>query len=267
MKIDGEKGEGPELMKKFSVAGYPTVIFLDVEGNEIDRIVGFGGDKNEYVQQVKDYLEGKGTLAALTSEFENGKTAELAQKIAQKYAMRKDDENAGMYYQAVMQLDPQNETGFADEARYRLAGYAAAGGDMSKLNEMIASLADDSPWLPRAYSAMAGYSRRNGDLKGAVTAYEAAIKRMPEDANMMNSYAWFVFKSEMKDQYARAIEVAQKAVELEPKADAIWDTLGQLHFANGNAEAAIEAMTKAAELNPEEKSYKDNLVTYRKPKA
>ncbi|MEL6822335.1 MAG: tetratricopeptide repeat protein [Calditrichota bacterium] len=181
--------------------------------------------------------------------------------------MRKDDDNAAMYYKAVMQLDPENKTGFADEARYRLAGYAAAGGDMSKLNEMVASLADDSPWLPRAYSAMAGYSRRNGDLAGAVTAYEAAIKRMPEDVNMMNAYAWFVFKSEMQDQYARAIEVAQKAVELSPEADAIWDTLGQLHFANGNTEAAIEAMSKAAELNPEEKSYKDNLATYRKPKA
>ncbi|MGH1366315.1 MAG: tetratricopeptide repeat protein [Calditrichia bacterium] len=181
--------------------------------------------------------------------------------------MRKDDESAAKYYEALLSLDPNNEKGLADEAKYRLAGYAAAKGDMSKLKNLIASLPDDSPFLSRSYSSLARQSARNDDSEGAVAAYEAAIKRMPENANMMNAYAWFVFKGKMDKQYDRAIEVAEAALKLEPEADAIWDTLGQLHFANGNAEAAIKAMKKASELNPEEKSYKDNLATYMKPQA
>lgn len=40
-KIDMEKGEGPELAKKYGVNVFPTLLILDHEGNEKGRIVGF----------------------------------------------------------------------------------------------------------------------------------------------------------------------------------------------------------------------------------
>ena len=39
-KIDAEKGEGPELAKKYAVEGYPTFVLLDSAGEEVDRQVG-----------------------------------------------------------------------------------------------------------------------------------------------------------------------------------------------------------------------------------
>lgn len=42
-KIDMEKGEGPELAKKYGVSAFPTLLILDHEGNETGRIVGFRG--------------------------------------------------------------------------------------------------------------------------------------------------------------------------------------------------------------------------------
>ena len=59
LKVDGEKGEGPELMKKFGVPGYPTIILFNQDGEEIDRLVGFDGNRDNYFQTLKDYLEGK----------------------------------------------------------------------------------------------------------------------------------------------------------------------------------------------------------------
>ena len=40
LKIDAEKGEGIELTKKYNATGFPTILFTDSDGNEIDRIVG-----------------------------------------------------------------------------------------------------------------------------------------------------------------------------------------------------------------------------------
>ncbi len=38
---DGEKGEGPELRRKYGVRGYPTLIFIDHEGNVVERTSGY----------------------------------------------------------------------------------------------------------------------------------------------------------------------------------------------------------------------------------
>jgi len=40
LKINAEKGEGPKLKDKYFVSAYPTLIFLDSQGNEIERSVG-----------------------------------------------------------------------------------------------------------------------------------------------------------------------------------------------------------------------------------
>lgn len=41
LAIDGEKGEGVELVKKHKVRGYPTQFILDAEGNILNRHDGY----------------------------------------------------------------------------------------------------------------------------------------------------------------------------------------------------------------------------------
>lgn len=40
-KFDMEAGEGPELAKKFGIQAFPTMLFIDGEGNVVERVVGF----------------------------------------------------------------------------------------------------------------------------------------------------------------------------------------------------------------------------------
>ena len=41
VKMDMEKGEGPALARKYSVGSYPTLIFVDGDGEEMHRTMGF----------------------------------------------------------------------------------------------------------------------------------------------------------------------------------------------------------------------------------
>jgi thioredoxin 1 len=41
VEVDGEVGEGRELMQKFGVTGYPTLIYLDKDGKVVQQTAGY----------------------------------------------------------------------------------------------------------------------------------------------------------------------------------------------------------------------------------
>ena len=47
--VDGEKGEGIELARKYKVRGYPTLLFIDSEGNVIAQTAGYRNPK-QFIQ-------------------------------------------------------------------------------------------------------------------------------------------------------------------------------------------------------------------------
>lgn len=57
LKVDMEKGEGPELAKKYEVQAYPTFLILDAEGKEINRLVG-SNTPDEFVKAVEEAMKG-----------------------------------------------------------------------------------------------------------------------------------------------------------------------------------------------------------------
>lgn len=46
IKIDAEKGEGLQIRKKYSINAYPTYLFLNDNGDEVLRLIGFQGPKD-----------------------------------------------------------------------------------------------------------------------------------------------------------------------------------------------------------------------------
>lgn len=54
--VDGEKGEGEELARKFNIRGYPTMIFLSSDGDIITRTSGYR-DPQELINLGKEVIE------------------------------------------------------------------------------------------------------------------------------------------------------------------------------------------------------------------
>ncbi len=47
--VDGEKGEGIELARKYEISGYPSLIFIDSNGEFIAQTAGYR-DPEQFVE-------------------------------------------------------------------------------------------------------------------------------------------------------------------------------------------------------------------------
>lgn len=71
IKIDMEKGEGTDLKNKFGVKAFPTFLFLDSDGKEVNRIVGGDSNVDAFLQRVDEGI-GTMSLSAMTKRYEGG---------------------------------------------------------------------------------------------------------------------------------------------------------------------------------------------------
>lgn len=72
LKVDCEKGEGPELRQQFGVTGYPTLLFLNGEGEVVNKIVGASGQP-AFLQKVKKGLDPNTSIYGKEKQYEAGK--------------------------------------------------------------------------------------------------------------------------------------------------------------------------------------------------
>ena len=76
-KIDAEKGEGPEIAKKYGVTAYPTMFFLDGDGKPVHRILG-AKDEDAFLGEVRGLEKAAkyGGIMKMNEEFGNGRSDE-----------------------------------------------------------------------------------------------------------------------------------------------------------------------------------------------
>ena len=289
LKIDGTKGEGSKLKKNLKVKGYPTILFLTPEGEELNRICGFDGNKETYLL-VFDYFtsgnwKGKDAtkqadlltelnptvihnrltdyLLKLQNDTEN---IDLNFIVAMKHTYRWEIEEAQKYFHKVLELDIDNQKGYSDESRYHIATYEA------RVKKNIYSLhtflqtTTSYRFIERGYPNLINYYKKleNKNPNQLIKFYEESLEKMPNNSAMLNNYAWYIFKNKIENKYDKGIELAQKAVAISPEKANIWDTLGWLYFEKGDLQNALKSMKKAVELAPDVDTYKNNLKKFEK---
>ena len=70
-KMDMEKGEGPELAKRYDVNAYPTFLILDGDGNLTGRCVGAAGI-TDFIKKVEDAMKEEKGLTWFQKEYNKG---------------------------------------------------------------------------------------------------------------------------------------------------------------------------------------------------
>ncbi|OGB68981.1 MAG: hypothetical protein A2Y94_10060 [Caldithrix sp. RBG_13_44_9] len=260
LKIYTRNEEGKKYKEQFAVKAHPTVIFLDAQGNEVDRILGWNGDPAAYYQMIVDFRDGRNTLAEIKAKLEQDpKNVELNYQLVKKCLLRGEEEKTKPYYTTILELDPKDTFGYGEEAR----GYLAAiqlwetGNDLPLLEQL--SIAKNPELVKQGYNILIRHYEKNKQPEKLLSAYEDALQKLPEDYNLMNGYAWYIYENKLNDKYTRGIEVARRAVELKPDAAYIWDTLAWLEYENGQKEQALTDMGKAVEISGNAEDYRENL--------
>jgi TPR repeat protein len=107
-------------------------------------------------------------------------------------------------------------------------------------------------WLARLYSQGRGVER---DLpKASALLHEAAQPfrkiLMGWEVPMVNQLAWQLATDENQSVQdpETAVELAQKAIALQPNDGGIWNTLGIAQYRAGNLQAAVKALNQSIDL-------------------
>ncbi|MBD3170001.1 MAG: hypothetical protein GF307_11000 [candidate division Zixibacteria bacterium] len=184
VKINGT--EDTILTKAYGIAVYPTVVLLNKNGEEIDRILGFEPPV-EFLNTIELYRQGKETLRDYLARFEaSPDSVELIFTIAEKYEGRSELEEARNYYLMLLEKDKANESGYADESLHSLSWLAYRDKDFQgaitweeKLIEQFPSsekVEDAHTYIPYYYSKWAAYEKDQGNARNASSLRKKAIE-------------------------------------------------------------------------------------------
>jgi thioredoxin-like negative regulator of GroEL len=116
--IDAEKGDGPELVERYHVQAYPTLLVLEPSGVEKGRIVDFIA-KDDLIVALERIAGGENVLAELEAAVESDPDdLEKRYELAHAYALAAKRELAEPLFDAVLTADPKNNLGLASKVLY-----------------------------------------------------------------------------------------------------------------------------------------------------
>jgi len=205
-KIDAEKGEGVDFAKKFKIAGYPTILFLDGDGNEVDRIYGYVQAK-DFMEMMTDYNKGINTYTYLQKALETDPgNIDANLKMADKLMALGKDDDARVLLNKIVEVDPQNSSGKTDDAKFRLASMTKKDDPKDMKLKNLQAFINDNPTsdqLKDAYIAVSeSYFYDMNDLANSEKLFKETLNKYGDDEMVKSSYGQFL--------NSRAIGLADK---------------------------------------------------------
>jgi tetratricopeptide (TPR) repeat protein len=148
------------------------------------------------------------------------------------YADHGWNEDAKRCLASALQLDPTRST-----AALQLARALMVSGDDVKASQYAVLV----PGISQVLQGVSAEQR--GDKSAAIDHYEAAVRAGDRTSIAANNLAWIY--AEQGSHLSRALEVAERAVELAPRDAGTLDTLGFVHFKRREYTDAIAALEHA----------------------
>ncbi|MEM7151585.1 MAG: thioredoxin family protein [Myxococcota bacterium] len=259
MHIDAEKGEGPEIVERYHVQAYPTMLVLEASGLEKDRMVDFL-EPEAFATAIKAIQEGGNVLSELLEAVEaNPDDLKKRYALGHAYVLAAKAEEADQQFEAVMLGDPKNELGLAARVLYDRALFVTykLEGDPNGAIEQFKALQRRYPedkLAVRAYRHIGRLLCKLDREEDAVVSLEAMWATDPGDPGLASSYGWFAFRQ--KCGAAQGLAAVQKGIEADPAdADLRYVEAELLHLTKDDTKA-LDAIRKASELEPKTAFYR-----------
>ncbi len=274
-KIDAEKGEGPDLAKKYGVKGYPTIVFANADGTEIDRIYGFY-PAEQFMTKMQDYNNGNNTYGAIKKMLDENADDPVANYLmADKMTSNGMEGDIKVYLEKTISLDPNNEKGYTDDAKFMLA----------YLNEdptALKALLIEYPSSEKAkdgYINLGNYYAEKDDYATADQFYnDAFAKYGKNDFDLVQSYGGLLLEKGYKVMKNEKATDAERNDGIKTLTDCIvyvggtvneasaYYIMSELYFQLKDIDKAKESIDKAIAIY-DKKSYQDQKAKIDKQQA
>lgn len=254
LKVNAEEGEGIELAKKYQVQGFPTIVFYDGDGVEIDRVVGFQ-EARKFATSLKVADAGGMTgLQKLVVTPKGKKDATLWLSLAERYAESPETRKKALEaYDKVMALDSKNKLQAKEEAIFG-KGFLMEGDEQKKLLEAAYRQYPHRQEARQVFQKFLETELHEGTEALALARMEEWARTHADDGDAMNAFAWMAAQRMLlldeAEQFAvKAIALAQDKTD---KAS-VLDTRAEILFRKGKYNEAIESEKEALSLLDPEK--------------
>ncbi|NOZ75927.1 MAG: hypothetical protein GXO90_11255, partial [FCB group bacterium] len=189
-QVNAEKGEGIQIRKDYSISGYPTMIFVDSEGKEIDRIIGYR-PPDVFLSKVDSVAKNLGTVPALEASVQTNPN-DVAQwkRLAAKYEERGAYPEALKVWNTLAELDG----GQTDLVAYKTTALKSR---IDHSPDPLVDFIDTHPgnqYLKDAYSAALSLYRRAEKPEAEGDLYLNFVTYMEKQGlgspGLWNGFAW-----------------------------------------------------------------------------
>jgi len=220
-KIDAEKGEGVEFAKKYKIDGYPAVLFLDGDGNEIDRIGGYF-PAAQFKQYMVDYSKGINTTKDLEAKLKtNPDNIEANYKLGEKKMYSGKQVEAKNHLMKVIDLDHENKSGRKDDAEFLIADMSDKEVIAKNLENFIVNNSSSDVLKDAYIEIVYTYVNTLNNITGAEKWINEAMLIYPDDEAVRISYARYLNagaraiakdSNSKADDYNKALSILEKSL-------------------------------------------------------
>lgn len=258
-----------KLANKYNIRGIPSFVFVDEDGNEIDRIVGYMPPK-EYLAEMTRIRNGINTIPDLLGQLEDDPdNADLLVNLAGKIESSSGLKAAMTYWEMVFALDGVDPE-IHSTASLKMALYHANENNDPETLVSFVNNETSTKVLPKAYDALRKFYAGTKDTAAEADTYRRYVDFMSgiqkETSGFLNGYAWRMTQLEMNLEDALE-RVNQGIGLLDADADAkekaqIMDTKGEVLWKLGRIEEAVGVMDECIALQPEDEYYKEQKAKF-----
>ena len=255
LKINAETEYGMPLFNSFNGTGYPLILFLDSNGNELDRISGFLPDY-EFIIKMQNILNGKNTFTYYLDEYnKNNHSSEILFALANKYKEKNEIDKAISLYKQLLNSSNVSKSDY-DNSKYSLAILSIQKNNTALILEYLNENPNGNNVEIAVFELINYYKSQQMNFE-EIELYNKYLKKLDTSYNFLNSFAWRMSELNIDLEVAllkinEALELIEKNNEQYPN---LLDTKAEVLWKSGKVDEAIKCIQQAIDLKPENKYY------------
>lgn len=212
-RVDGEKGEGKDIAKRYRVMGYPTFLLVNAEGEVLDRWMGFK-EAADFTSTFETATKDPVTIQERIHRFQSEPTASAAEKIADLRQAEGLFAEACAYYHRASDLDGSPDSHYQAAIFGSMAMGSKTGAYSPKDVRAQADVLLSSPQVAsKDYLKVAYTMGRMASITGDANDFNPYLKLAVERTAQETDAEMVDLRSKLLPDYALRIEKnAERAV-------------------------------------------------------